>query len=60
MREKNYYDMRDTMQYIDYYYTDGEFKPKKSIVGRYGTNPCAEIVLETPKQPNKKLLLLLL
>jgi hypothetical protein len=56
MREKNYY--TDTFQYGLYSYIDDRFKPKKNIAQRYGSNPCAEIVLETPKQPNKKLLLL--
>ena len=58
MREKNY-GMRGTFQFENYSYINGEFKPKKGMRERYGTNPCAEIPLPmVTKETNTKLLLL--
>lgn len=58
MREKNY-GVRDSFQYDNYFYIDGKFEPKKGMVERYSTNPCAEIVLEPQKENKRKLLLLI-
>jgi len=59
MRDENYYMGWGCSFQTENYYLNVAFEPKKSIFERYGTNPCAEIVLETHKKPNRKLLLLL-